>query len=537
MSMALLHVKDVTKSFPGVRALRGVSLDVEAGHVHALVGENGAGKSTLVRIISGAQAPDGGELVFGGRRVEHYSPSYAAAHGIAVVYQRQQLVPWLSVAENILLGQQPSRLGVLVDTAATRRTAHELLARLRVTIDPATPVARLSPAQQGEVAIAKALYRRARMLILDEPTAALDPAQIERLFELIGDLCAQGMAVLYISHHLEEIFRLARRITVLRDGEVVTTQAIGELTQGQVVALMAGRRERKAAEDAPSASAEPVAVTETARSVGPADPARAPIVEFRSVTAGPVLRDLDLAVRGGQVIGLTGIIGAGGHDIARLLFGLLRPSGGAILAGGRPYTARGPRQAIARGVFMVPENPGRDGLVGVLSVAKNITLVRLGDVSRLGALSLRRERQIARDYVSSLRIATPTVEREVRTLSGGNQQKVLLAKALQAQARLLVLEEPTQGVDVNAKAEIHAIIREVAAAGKAILVISTDIRDLLLCTDRMVVLRKGRIVADLPTREADYAGVSHLTQGTGQDREPGLGVEGPEEAVWRVETA
>ncbi len=537
MSMPLLHVKDVTKSFPGVRALRGVSLDVEAGHVHALVGENGAGKSTLVRIISGAQAPDGGAIVFDGRRVEHYSPSYAAAHGIAVVYQRQQLVPWLSVAENILLGQQPSRLGALVDTAATRRTARELLARLRVTIDPNTPVARLSPAQQGEVAIAKALYRRARMLILDEPTAALDPAQIERLFELIGDLCAQGMAILYISHHLEEIFRLARRITVLRDGEVVTTQAIGELTQGQVVALMAGRRERKAAEDAPAAAAEPVAVTETARS---ADPTRAPIVEFRHVTAGPVLRDLDLAVRGGQVIGLTGIIGAGGHDIARLLFGLLRPSGGAILANGRPYTARGPRQAIARGVFMAPENPGRDGLVGVLSVAKNITLVQLGDISRLGALSLRRERQIARDYVSSLRIATLTVEREVRTLSGGNQQKVLLAKALQARARLLVLEEPTQGVDVNAKAEIHAIIREVAAAGKAVLVISTDIRDLLLCTDRMVVLRKGRIVADLPTREADYASVSHLTQGTAQDREPGMGADGAdgsEEAAWRVETA
>jgi ABC-type sugar transport system ATPase subunit len=525
--MALLQVKDVSKSFPGVLALRGVAMEVEAGQVHALVGENGAGKSTLVKIISGAQAPDGGAIIFDGARFEHYSPAYATGHGIAVVYQRQQLVPWLSVAENILLGQQPRRMAGVVDSAGTQRTARALLDRLRVTINPATPVARLSPAQQGEIAIAKALYRRAKLLILDEPTAALDPAQIARLFELIGDLCAQGMAILYISHHLEEIFRLARRITVLRDGEVVTTQPVNELTQGQVVSLMAGRRERKAAaaEDAPGAAADPIIPRDGARR-----PERAPIVEFRHVAAGSVLRGLDLAIHGGQVIGLTGIIGAGGHDIARLLFGLLQPVGGEIWLDSRPYAARGPGQAIARGVFLVPENADRDGLVGVLSVAKNITLVRLGDVSRLGALSLRRERRIARDYVSSLRIATPTVEREVRTLSGGNRQKVLLAKALQARARLLVLEEPTQGVDVNAKAEIHAIIRDVAATGKAVLVISTDIRDLLLCTDRMVVLRKGRIVADVPTRDADYTGVLGLTQGTET-----TGTE--EEATWHAGTA
>jgi len=523
--MALLQVKDVTKSFPGVRALRGVSMGVEPGVVHALVGENGAGKSTLVKIISGAQAPDGGEIVFDGRRVEQYAPAYATAHGISVVYQRQQLIPWLSVAENILLGQQPRRVAGIVDKAATRRTARDLLARLRVAVDPDTPVARLSPAQQGEIAIAKALYRRAKMLILDEPTAALDPAQIARLFELIGDLCAQGVAVLYISHHLEEIFRLARRITVLRDGEVVTTQSIEELSQGQVVTLMAGRRERKAAADAPAAAAEPVALP-----TGVAPPGGAtPVVQFRGVAAGPVLRDLDLSMHGGQVIGLTGIIGAGGHDIARLLFGLLQPAAGQILVGAQPYTVRGPRQAIARGVFLVPENPDRDGLVGILSVAKNITLVKLGDITSLGGLSLRRERQIAREYVSSLRIVTPTVDREVRTLSGGNRQKVLLAKALQAGARLLVLEEPTQGVDVNAKAEIHAIIREVAAVGKAVLVISTDIRDLLLCTDRMVVLHKGRIVADLPTREADYTGILALTQGTETTE--------TEEATWHVGTA
>ena len=508
--MALLTVNDVSKQFPGVQALRSVNLSVEAGEVHALVGENGAGKSTLVKIISGAQPPDSGQIIFNGVTFEEYSPAYATANGISVVYQRQQLVPWLSVAENILLGQLPKRF-MLVDSREMVRIARELLDRLRVNIDPNAQVKSLSPAQQQEIVIAKALYRRARLIILDEPTAALGPEQIARLFELVRDLCAQDVGVLYISHHLEEIFQLANRMTILRDGVVVTTCSPQEVTQGEVVELMAGHRMTVGSEAVP-VSPLPIDTTEAEAPSKPAD--AVPLLELRHLSAGPVLREIDCTIPAGQVVGVTGIVGSGTHDLALLLFGLLRPSEGQCLLNGSSYAPGRPSQAIAQGVFLVPENPGRDGLVGLMSVAKNITLVDLPAITRLGVLQVNTEAKLTREYVSELHINPPTIEREVRTLSGGNQQKVLLAKSLQAKAHLLVLEEPTQGVDVNAKEEIHRIIRELAAAGKAVLVISTDIRDLLLFTDRMLVLRRGRIVADIPTKATDYTQILNLTLGT-----------------------
>ena len=508
--MALLKIENVSKQFPGVQALRSVSLEVDPGHVHALVGENGAGKSTLVRIISGAQPPDSGRIIFDDVAFEEYSPSYATAHGISVVYQRQQLVPMLSVAENILLGEQPRRFNLLIDRRETYRIAAELLDRLRVDIDLRARVADLTPAQQQEIAIAKALYRQAKLIILDEPTAALGPSQIERLFELIRDLCSHGVSVLYISHHLEEIFRLADRITVLRDGKLVTTQPTSELTQGAVVKLMAGHDPHRIS--APSTIR--TGVTNTSVSAATSQSESSSLLEIRDLTAGSVLNDIGLVVPRGQIVGVTGILGSGTHDLARVLFGLLQPSKGQIRLNGSPYTARGSRQAIARGVFLVPENPARDGVVAQLPIAQNITLVDLPAITRYGILQLKKESETARKYVSILRIAAPSIVREVGKLSGGNQQKVLLAKALQAKAQVLILEEPTQGVDVNAKEEIHRIVRELAATGKAILVISTDIRDLLLFADRMLVLRGGRIVADLPANEADYTQVLTLTLGT-----------------------
>jgi ABC-type sugar transport system ATPase subunit len=507
--MALLKIESVSKQFPGVQALRCVSLEVDPGHVHALVGENGAGKSTLVRIISGAQPPDSGRVIFDDIAFEEYSPSYATAHGISVVYQRQQLVPMLSVAENILLGEQPRRFNLLIDRRKTYRIAAELLDRLRVDIDLRARVADLTPAQQQEIAIAKALYRQAKLIILDEPTAALGPSQIERLFELIRELCSHGVSVLYISHHLEEIFRLADRITVLRDGKLVTTQPTSELTQGAVVKLMAGHDPHRI-----STPSIRTAVTNRSVSAATSRSESSPLLEIRDLTAGSVLNDIGFVVPGGQIVGVTGILGSGTHDLARVLFGLLQPSKGQIRLNGSPYIAHSSRQAIARGVFLVPENPARDGVVAQLPIAQNITLVDLPAITRYGVLQLKKESETARKYVSMLRIAAPSIVREVGKLSGGNQQKVLLAKALQAKAQVLILEEPTQGVDVNAKEEIHRIVRELAATGKAILVISTDIRDLLLFADRMLVLRGGRIVADLPANEADYTQVLTLTLGT-----------------------
>jgi ABC-type sugar transport system ATPase subunit len=505
----MLKVENVSKHFPGVQALSSVSLEVKSGGVHALVGENGAGKSTLVKIISGAQRPDSGRIIFNDVVFEEYTPSYASAHGISVVYQRQQLVPMLSVAENILLGEQPSRYRLLIDRPKTSRIAAELLKRLRVDVDLRKRVAEHTPAQQQEIAIAKALYRQAKLIILDEPTAALGPSQIERLFELIRDLCSHGISVLYISHHLEEIFRLADRITILRDGRLVTTQDTADLTQAAVVNLMAGHDPHRVDE----ASAIPDGMVDEEVRLKPAKAENDAILIIRGLTAGPVVRDINLAVPGGQVVGVTGILGSGTHDLAQVLFGLTDIVTGEIALGGTPYTARDPREAIARGVFLVPENPARDGVVAQMSIAQNITLVDLPAITRLGILQLKEETVTARKYVSMLRIAAPSAVREVAKLSGGNQQKVLLAKALQAKAQLLILEEPTQGVDVNAKEEIHRIVQELAATGKAVLVISTDIRDLLLFTDRLLVMREGRIVADLPANMADYTQVLNLTLG------------------------
>jgi ribose transport system ATP-binding protein len=479
-----------------------VNLVVEPGEVRALVGQNGAGKSTLVKCISGVHPPDRGHIVFDGQVIHTYTPKHAYDLGITVVYQRMQLLPWLSVAENILLGQMPSALGGLaIDRKEATHVARELLARFKLSIDPRMPVARLTPPERQEVAIAKALYRQAKLLILDEPTAALDAGRIQRLFELIHEINASGVSVLYISHHLEEVFRLAHSITVLRDGQVVTTQATAALSQTEVVTLMAGRRIPIAA-DAGGRDAASAPVRE-----------RKPLLQLQHIAVG-ALRDINLSIHNGEVVGITGVIGAGGGDIARLLFGLSKAQNGQMLIEGKNFAPTSPGQAIRNGLFMVPEDPSGEGLVPVLSVAKNITLVDLPAITRLGVMSLQSEKKLAQEYVRRLSIATSTVNTSVRNLSGGNQQKVLLAKALQAKARLLVLQEPTQGVDVAAKADIHRIIREFAAQGKAVLVVATDIRDLLLFVDRIVALRAGRIVADLPATSTSYAEVLDLTVGS-----------------------
>jgi ABC-type sugar transport system ATPase subunit len=499
--MALLEIQDASKRFPGVQALTDVSMTVEEGEVHALVGQNGAGKSTLVKCVSGVHPPDGGQIMFDGDVLKAYTPKHAYDSGITVVYQRTQLLPWLSVAENILLGQMPTVGGAVIRRHECIRIAQELLARFNLHINPEIPVNRLSPPERQEVVIARALYRRAKLLILDEPTAALDATRIDRLFELIRDLKAQGVAVLYISHHLEEVFRLADRITVLRDGHVVSTRPASELNQAEVVTLMAGRRIETAV-DVDARTAETESVLES----------RPKALQFQHVSSG-ALRDIDMSVHDGEVVGVTGVIGAGGNDIARLLFGLAKPQSGNILLQEKPYRPRSPRQSIRNGLFMIPEDPTREGLVSLLSVANNVTLVDLPAITIAGVLSRRRERNLAQRYVKQLSIATSSVDTPVRNLSGGNQQKVLLAKALEAKARVLVLQEPTQGVDVAAKADIHRIIRDLAADGKAVLVVSTDIRDLLLFVDRIIALRSGRIVGDLVANKTDYAEILDLTVG------------------------
>jgi ABC-type sugar transport system ATPase subunit len=493
----LLCAEQVSKRFPGVQALQNVDFTLNRGEVHALVGQNGAGKSTLVKCISGVHPPDGGRITLDGREITTYTPKHAYDLGIAVVHQRPQLLPWLSVTENVMLGQLPSRRGLMIDRRKANELTRELLARFRLDIDPEAPVAQLSAPDRQQVAIAKALYRNAKLLILDEPTAALDAQRSAQLFALIDELAHQGVGVLYVSHHLEEVFRLADRVTVLRDGQLVATQPTGELSQDEVVTLMAGHRITE------SSVAQSAAVVE----------GTVPALEFSHLET-EVLHDVDFVLRQGEVVGVSGLIGAGGHDLARVLFGLDRPTAGRVALRGRTYDPQGPKQAIAQGVFLVPEDPARDGLVPVLSVAQNVTLVSLKAITRRGVLSLRREREVADHYVGELSIATSSVHTAVRNLSGGNQQKVLLAKALTSKAEVLVLEEPTQGVDVHAKAEIHRIVRDLASRGKAVMVVSTDIRDLLQFVDRIVALRSGRVVTDVAAGTTSYAQILDLTVGS-----------------------
>ncbi len=501
-STHLLEIEGLSKHFSGVQALDDVSLSVAAGEVHALIGQNGAGKSTLVKCISGVHPPDRGRMVFDGQIVGTYSPHDAYSRGIAVVHQRSQLVPWLSVAENVLLGQLPTARGIAIDRRQANELTRALLARFRLDIDPEVAVARLATPEQHLVAIAKALFRRAKLLVLDEPTAALDAGRIEQLFALIDDLKHEGTGVLYVSHNLEEVFQLADRVTVLRDGKLVMTRPAAELSQGEVVTLMAGRRlEGRSEAGGPQLGGNGQAVA----------------LEIEHVSTG-LLHDVNVSVREGEVVGVTGVIGAGGHEIARVLFGLDRPRSGRLLLTGEPYEPTGPQHAIRRGLFMVPEDPSRAGLVPVLSVASNITLVDLPSITRLGVLSLKREGDIARGFVQTLNIVVPSIDTPVKTLSGGNQQKVLIAKALAAHSHVLVLEEPTQAVDVHSKAEIHRIIRGLAAAGQAILVISTDIRDLLEFVDRVVALRGGRVIADIAPKNTSYAAILDLTVGSAKGR-------------------
>jgi len=496
-SALLLQAEHVSKRFPGVQALSNIDLTLNRGEVHALVGQNGAGKSTLVKCICGVYPPDAGRIALDGREITTYSPKHAYELGIAVVHQRPQLLPWLSVSENVMLGHLPGRGRLFIDRRRADELTSDLLSRLRLDIDPRVPVAQLTAPERQQLAIAKALYRKAKLLTLDEPTAALDAQRSERLFALIGDLTESGVGVLYVSHHLEEIFRLADRVTVLRDGELVASQPTSELSQDQVVTLMAGRR----LSEAPTRPKRAIADEATTA------------LELRNLETA-LLHDVDLVVHQGEVVGVAGLIGAGGHEIARVLFGLDRPAGGQVLLHGRPYEPRRPNQSITQGVFLVPEDPTRDGLVPVLSVAVNVTLVDLKGISRRGLLSLRRERAVASRFVRELSITTSSVDTAVRNLSGGNQQKVLLAKALASKAGVLVLEEPTQGVDVHAKAEIHRIVRELAAQGKAIMVVSTDILDLLQFVDRMVALRAGQVVADVPAQDTSYADILDLTVGS-----------------------
>ena len=491
----LLRLKGISKTFPGVRALEGIDFDLNPGEIHALMGENGAGKSTFVKILSGLYRPDEGVIVLDGDTVEILNPSHARLLGVSPVHQELHLEPYLSVAENIFLGRQPiGRLG-LVDYRSMNREAARLLDDLGASIDPTRPVGSISTAQRQIVAIARAISIRCRVIIFDEPTSSLTEREAALLFQAIRRLSAQGIGVIYISHRMEEIFRLCDRVTVLRDGRYVATKPVAETSMRDLIAMMIGRdlSELFRKEQAP--------IGDT-------------VLEVRGVCARGLLDNVSLTVRKGEIVGLAGLVGAGRTELARAIFGDLAIDAGTLAIGGEPILrAHSPRAAIAAGIGLVPEDRKEQGLVTELSVRQNVGMALLKSLSRFNIVNAAAERRLAERYVARLAIKTPSIDQKTLYLSGGNQQRVVIAKWLALQPKVLIVDEPTRGIDVGATADIHALLCDLAKQGMAILMISSDMAEILAMSDRILVMRQGRIEGELSREDATQERIMRLATG------------------------
>ena len=489
----VLEMRGISKRYPGVQALAGVDMAVRAGQVLALVGENGAGKSTLMKVLSGAVLKDEGEILADGGPVSIRSPQDARRLRIGIVYQEFSLVPALTVAENVLLGRYPHRGGFL-DRRAMAAEASRVLGELGVDLPLAATVGALSVAQQQLVEIAKVLAMEPRILVLDEPSAVLGGEDLERLFDVLRRLRDRGIAIVYISHRLEEVFALADMVTVLRDGRVVETLPVGALDHAGLVRRMVGR---DLADEARAAGTEPAEV----------------LLEVEGVRRAPLLRPVSLQVRRREIVGLAGLRGAGRTELARCVFGADRRDGGTVRVGGREVPANSPGAAIAAGIGFVTEDRKREGLILNLSVRENVTLAGLARLARLGLVARGRERERVGRLTERLRLKAAGQAAEARTLSGGNQQKVVLAKWLHTDARVLILDEPTRGIDVGAKREIYRLLREIAAGGAAVLVISSELPEVIGLCDRVLVMHEGRIAGELPGGTTEEAIMTLATGG------------------------
>lgn len=478
----VLEMRGIRKVFPGVVALDNVDLSLDAGEVHVLLGENGAGKSTLMKILSGAYRRDAGEIRMHGRPVEIDGPGDALALGIRVIYQELNLVPQLSVAENIFLGAAPTRWAGVIDWRALRESTAQLLSDLGMTMAPETAVRRLSLAQRQMVEIAKALKDRASVLVMDEPTSALTSREVDQLFSLIERLVARGVAIVYITHRLDEVYRIGQRVTVLRDGRHIATRPLGGLSVAELVRLMANR---DLGEHFPRQRQPP----------GPE------LLRVERLGRANVLTDVSFSLRAGEVLGVAGLLGAGRSELARAIAGVDRAETGRILIEGKAVTLRTPADAIRRGIGLLPEDRKAEGLVAGFTVARNIALPHARRLTRFGFLPGRSEARLAAPIVKDLRIKA-TAAQPARLLSGGNQQKVVLGKWLAGSARIIIFDEPTRGVDVGAKVEIYNLMNRLTAAGAGIIMISSELPELLGMSDRILVMHRGRIQAEFDAREA-----------------------------------
>lgn len=482
MTEQVLQARSLRKQFGNNIVLQDVDLEVGRGEVHAIVGENGAGKSTLIKILGGVHRADGGTVAVAGQEVSLPTPQAALDKGIVVIHQELSLAPHLTAEENIFLGHYPRNAFGLLDRRTMRLRTRELLSRLSIEIDPTVPVGQLSIAQQQMIEIAKAISVEARVLVLDEPTAVLDANRVNTLFTLVKRLKAEGIAVVFITHHLEEIFRIADRVTVLRDGERTGVEDVAKVDQDWLVSKMIGR--------------EFEAHEARVRTVGEV------VLELENLSSEGAFRDVSFSIREGEIVGLAGLIGAGRTEVAQAIFGVRKPSGGRMKVFGQPTKFSTPRAATQRGIAYVSEDRKAFGLLPNRPVRENVTISNLARFRSFGFLRVNAEKAFVRRQIKQLDIRLPDMRVEISTLSGGNQQKALLGRALTGRPKVLIFDEPTRGVDIGAKREIYRFIEELADGGVAIIVISSEMEEVLRLSDRVLVMQDGHVTADLARGEA-----------------------------------
>jgi len=495
MSTLALEMKSITKTYPGVRALDNVSFDVAKGEVHALVGENGAGKSTLMKILAGAQPMDSGEILIGGQQVHIVSPQKAMELGVSIIYQEFNLVPYLNAAENIFLGREPKgAIPGFINFARMYSEAQSVIDQLGVKLNVRTPVNRLSVAQQQMVEVAKATSRNASIIAMDEPSATLTEHELESLFELIRSLKQKGVSIIYISHRLEEVFQIADRVTVLRDGKLVGTKPVAESDRNDLIRMMVGR---------------------DLKDVIPKEPAeiKSPALTVKGLTRRGAIEDINLVVHQGEILGIAGLVGAGRTEVARAIFGADTIDSGEIWLNGSRVNVRSPKDAIRLGIGLVTEDRKALGLILGMVVRENISLANLGFLTKLGFVNRREEKRVALKFIEDLMIKTPSTEQQVQNLSGGNQQKVVLAKWLFTQSRVLIFDEPTRGIDVGSKVEIYQLMNKLAGSGVAIIMISSELPEILGMSDRILVMHEGHIAGELSREDATQEKIMHLATG------------------------
>ncbi|GLH76903.1 monosaccharide-transporting ATPase [Bradyrhizobium sp. SSBR45G] len=493
MSTPLISVHGLCKSFPGVRALHNVRFELLAGEVHAVMGENGAGKSTLMKILAGVYRKDSGDIVYDGVGVDFPSPREAQAAGIGIIHQELQLMNHLTVAQNIFIGREPRKaFGLLLDEDRLNRQAAELLGQLNLAIDPRTTVGGLTVAKQQMVEIAKALSFNSRVLIMDEPTAALNNREIAELFKMIRALKARGVGIVYISHKMDELKQISDRVTVLRDGEYVATVPTAETTIETIIGMMVGRS------------------LSDARLVGAA-PAGDIALEVRKLNCGPLVRDVSFTLRKGEILGFAGLMGAGRTEVARAIFGADAVPSGEIRVNNRQVTIRTPAHAVANGIGYLSEDRKRFGLATGMDVESNVVMSNLANYLAMKVMLRKRAiRDTAGRFIRMLNIRTPSASQEVRLLSGGNQQKIVIAKWLDRDCDILFFDEPTRGIDIGAKNEIYRLLRALADQGKAIVMISSELPEVIRMSDRIVVMCEGRITGELSPDEATQERIMQL---------------------------